>query len=158
MPFTFGSPEFFNEQLRRFSAPGSSSQVHVLLHSTNGNDAADPGALECVEPFALGDRLWLCRLPERLRDAVYKACEPQGEPYEPAHRQYGQLYSVALFMGAMLPGLITSWDGYGHITKFVNYSQLVHPTSIGFANTAVLTFDTEGNFRQASACPCSGRT
>lgn len=158
MPFTFGSPDFFDEQLRRFARPGSSSQVHVLLHSTNGNDAVDPGAVECQEPFALGDILWLCRLPDKLRDAVYKACEPQGYPPEPVHRNYGQLYSVALFMGPMLPGLITSWDGYGHITKFINFSQLVHSTSIGFANTAVLNFDADGNFRQATPGPCRGIT
>jgi hypothetical protein len=159
MPFTFGSPDFFDEQVKRLSVAGHRSQVHVLLHSTNGNDARDPGATECLQPFAVGgDTLWLCRLPETLRDAVYKACEPQGEPYEPAHRQYGQLYTVALFMGPIYPGTIASWDGYGHITKFVNYSQLVQPTSIGFANTAVLYFDDTGNFTQASPGPCRGIT
>jgi hypothetical protein len=44
-------------------------------------------------------------------------------------------------MGPILPGTIASWDGYGHITRFVNYSQLVHPTSIGFRSTAILYFD-----------------
>jgi hypothetical protein len=157
MPFTFGSPDFFDEQVQRMTRAGSRSQVHVLLHSTNGNDAQEPGATECVEPFAIGgDMLWLCRLPDRLRDVVYKACEPQGEPYEPGHRQFGQLYTVALFMGPMYPGDISSWDGYGIITKFVSYSQLVHPTSIGFANSAVLYFDDTGTFTQASAGPCRG--
>jgi hypothetical protein len=158
MPLTFGSPHFFTEQVKRFSAPRSNSQVHVLLHSTNGNDCADPGAVECREPFALAERMWLCRLPDDLRDVVYKACEPPGEPYEFAHRQYGQLYSVALFMGPMLPGLITSWDGYGYFSKFVTYSQLVHPTSIGFGNTAVLTFSPEGEFFRATPGPCRGFT
>ena len=158
MPFTFGNPTFFEEQVRRFSAPGSNSDVHVLLHSTNGNDSVDSGAVECREPFELADRMWLCRMPDYLRDAVYKACESPGEPYQQAHRQYGQLYTVALFMGPWAPGLITSWDGYGHITRFVTFSQLVHPTSIGFGNTAVLTFDKDGKFQQATPGPCRGIT
>ena len=158
MPLTFGKPTFFEEQLRRFSASGSNSHVHVLLHSTNGNNSADPGAVECLEPFELAARMWICRLPDYLRDVIYKACESPGEPYQEAHRQYGQLYAVALFVGPLVPGLITNWDGYGHITRFVTFSQLVHPTSIGFGNTAVLTFDPDGKFQQATPGPCRGIT
>jgi hypothetical protein len=97
-------------------------------------------------------------MPDDLRDAVYKACESPGEPYQAAHRQYGQLYTVALFMGPPRPGVIAHWDGYGHLTKFVTFSQLVHPTSIGFGNTAVLTFGPDGKFRQATPGPCRGIT
>jgi hypothetical protein len=159
MPFTFGSPDFFDEQVQRMTRAGHRSQVHVLLHSTNGNDGHDPGATECIEPFAAGgNTLWLCRLPDKLRDALYKACEPRGEPPEEAYGTIGQLYTVALFMGPLLPGTIASWDGYGYITKFVSYSQLVHPTSIGFGNTAVLYFDDTGTFTSASAGPCRGIT
>jgi len=57
MPLTFGKPTFFEEQVRRFSASGSNSHVHVLLHSTNGNDSTDPGAVECLEPFELAERM-----------------------------------------------------------------------------------------------------
>jgi hypothetical protein len=158
MPLTFGSPEFFEEHVRRFSQPGRDSHVHVLLHSTNGNDSADPGAVECREPFRVADRMWLCRIPDQLRDVVYKACEPPGEPYEQAHRQYGQLYTIAFFMGPPEIGTVTSWDGHGYISKFVTYSQLVHPTSIGFGNTAVLIFSPDGEFQQARPGPCRGIT
>jgi hypothetical protein len=154
----FGNPDFFKQQLQRFAQNGKRSQVHVLLHSTNGDNFREPGAVEFKEPFEFGDRLWLCRMPEELRDAVYKACEPPGEPIQRTHRQYGQMYTAALFMGPMLPGLITSWDGYGHITKFVTLSQLIHPTMIGFANTAVLTFNADGEFEQATPGPCRGIT
>ena len=102
--------------------------------------------------------MWICRVPDYLRDIVYKACESPGEPYQAAHRQYGQLYSVALFMGPLVPGLVTNWDGYGHITRFVTFSQLVHPTTIGFANTVVLTFDPDWKFKQATPGPCRGIT
>lgn len=158
MPLMFGKPTFFEDQVRRFSAPGSSSQVHVLLHSTNGNDSTASRATKCPEPFELAERMWICRVPDYLRDIVYKACESPGEPYQAAHRQYGQLYSVALFMGPLVPGLVTNWDGYGHITRFVTFSQLVHPTSIGFANTVVLTFDPDWKFKQATPGPCRGIT
>lgn len=121
----FGESQFFEEQLRRFAVPGSANYAHVLLHSTNCHDAPEEGVEICPEPFEVGERLWLCRIPTELRDAVYKACEPPGEPYEVAHRQYGQLYSVALFMGRMLPGTLSSWDAYGYITKFVTFSQLL---------------------------------
>lgn len=154
----FGRPEFFEEQLRQFSVPGRRSYVHVLLHSTDGNDAEDPGAVQAQEPFRLADRLWICRMPDYLRDNVYKACESPGEPYEPAHRQYGQLYTLALFMGPPEIGTVTSWDGYGHLSKLVTYSQLVLPTSIGFGNTAVLIFDSAGKFVQARPGPCRGFT
>jgi hypothetical protein len=50
-----------------------------------GNDAVEPGAIECNEPFAMGDIFWICRLPDYLRDVAYKACEPQGEPSEQAY-------------------------------------------------------------------------
>jgi len=158
MPMTFDNPEFFKQQLQQFSQSGSESHVHVLLHSTNGNDSDDPGAIQCREPFKINDRMWLCRMPDKLRDVVYKACEPPSEPYEPAHRQCGQLYTVALFMGAPEAGTVTSWDGYRYISKFVAYSHLVHPTSIGFGSTAVLIFDQDGKFRQARAGPCRGIT
>jgi hypothetical protein len=154
----FGESHFFEEQLRRFAVPASANYVHVLLHSTNGNDRQEEGAEQCPGPFEIGERLWVCRMPNELRDAVYKACEPPGEPYEAAHRQYGQLYTVALFMGQMLPGTLSSWDAYGYITKFVTFSQLLHPTSIGFGNTAILRFDSDGNFKQASPGPCRGMT
>lgn len=155
---TFGSPEFFKQQLQRFSQPGRESHVHVLLHSTNGNNADDPGAVECLEPFKLTERMWLCRMPDELRDVVYKACEPPGEPCEPAHRQYGQLYTIAFFLGTPEAGTVTSWDGNSYISKFVTYSQLVHPTSIGFGNTAVLIFGGDGEFKQARPGPCRGIT
>ena len=130
----------------------------MLLHSTNANDADDPGAAQCLEPFGLADRIWICRMPDHLRDIVYKACESPGEPYEPAFRQYGQLYTIALFMGPPEIGTVTSWDGYGHLSKVVTYSQLVHPTSIGFGNTAVLIFGPDGEFEQARPGPCRGFT
>src|ERR1035441_9489326 len=95
--------------------------VHVLLHSTNGNDADDREAVQCLEPFRLADRMWICRMPDYLRDIVYKACESPGEPYEAAHRQYGQLYTIALFMGPPEIGTVTSWDGYGHLSREVTY-------------------------------------
>ena len=158
MPMTFGKPEFFEEQLRRFSVPGRRSHVHVLLHSTNGNHADDPDAVQCVEPFSLADRIWICRMPDYLRDIVYKACESPGEPYEPAHRQYGQLYTISLFMGPPEIGTITSWDGYGYLSKIVTYSQLVHPTSIGFGNSSVLIFGPDVEFEQARPGPCRGFT
>lgn len=78
MPLNFGSPEFFNEMVLRRSTTGHRSQVHVLLHPTNGQDAVDKGAVACLEPFSIGDILWLCRLPDELRDAVFKACEGIG--------------------------------------------------------------------------------
>ncbi len=158
MPMTFGKPEFFEKQLCRFSVPGRRSHVHVLLHSTNGNDADDRQAVQCLEPFKLADRMWICRMPDYLRDIVYKACESPGEPYEAAHRQYGQLYTIVLFMGPPEIGTVTSWDGYGYLSRVVTYSQLVHPTSIGFGNTAVLIFGPDGDFEQARPGPCRGYT
>src|ERR1700733_3450462 len=105
--------------VQRRSLVGHRSQVHVLLHPTSGQDDPQSDAVPCLEPFEVGDILWLCRLPNNLRDAVYKACEPRGEPAQEACGTVGQLYTVALFMGPILPGTIASWDGYGHITKFV---------------------------------------
>jgi hypothetical protein len=158
MPMIFGKPDFFVELLRRFSAPGRKSHIHVLLHSTNGNDSDEPGAVQCLEPFMLADRIWICRMPDHLRDIVYKACQSPGEPYEPSFRQYGQLYTIALFMGTPEAGTVTSWDGYRHLSKVVTCSQLVHPTSIGFGNTAVLIFGPDGDFEQARPGPCRGFT
>lgn len=154
----FGKPEFFEEQIRSFSALGNNSNVHVLLHSTNGDSTADANAVMSSEPFQLTERMWVCRLPDRLRDVVYKACESPGEPYQEAYRQYGQLYTVAIFMGPLVPGTVTNWDGYGHITRFVTYAQLVHPTCMGFGNTAALTFRSNGEFERAVPGPCRGIT
>lgn len=154
----FGDPEFFEEQMRRFSVPGSNSQVHVLLHSTNGDSAADADGEKCTEPFLLAEKMWICRLPDRLRDVVYKACESPGEPYQELYRQYGQLYTVAIFMGPLLPGTVTDWDGYGQIKRFMAFAQLVPPTCIGLGNTAVLTFRPNGEFERAVPGPCRGIT
>ncbi|MGA8086409.1 MAG: hypothetical protein WCA10_03830 [Terracidiphilus sp.] len=156
MPLNFGNPDFFSEMVLRRSIAGHRSQVHVLLHPTNGQDAVDEGAVANLEPFSIGDILWLCRLPDELRDAVFRACEARGDPPEEAYGNPGQLYCVALFMGPILEGTIASWDGYGYITKFVNYSQLLHPTSIGFGNTAILYFDDKGKLLQAAPGPCRG--
>ncbi len=160
MPFNFGKPEFFEEMVRRFSVPDGNSKVHVLLHSTNGNDSQDEGAVTPEMPFELADRIWLCRMPDELRDTVYRLCEPSGRTnvVEKVHRQYGQLYTAALFMGPNLPGTLGGWDGYGHLSKFVTFSQLLHPTSIGFGNTAVFTFGPDGKLLRAEPGPCRGMT
>lgn len=158
MPFNFGNPEFFQEMVLRFSVPNNSSKVHILLHSTNGNDSEDDGAVVPEEPFELADRIWLCRIPDGLRDTVYRLCEPSVEPDERVFRQYGQLYTAALFMGPSLPGTVGGWDGYGFLSKFVTLSQLIHPTSIGFGNTAVFTYGPGGELLRAESGPCRGIT
>jgi hypothetical protein len=45
MPLNFGNPEFFSETVLRRSIAGHRSQVHVLLHPTNGQDAVNEGAV-----------------------------------------------------------------------------------------------------------------
>ena len=137
---------------------GSNSFVHVLLHSTNGDDDPSDQPLRCLEPFRLADAVWICRLPDKLRDSVYRACESPGVPYQKPFRQYGQLYTIALFAGPWLPGQVSSWDASGEITRFVTFSQLVHPTSIGFCNSARLTFGPNGEFIRADPGPCRGIT
>jgi len=158
MPRLFGHDTFFGEQVQRYSAGGSNSFVHVLLHSTNGDTAPDDNAVQCVEPFELTERMWICRLPDDLRDFVYQACESPGVPYQNAFRQYGQLYTIALFTGPSAPGQLSGWDAYGHITQFVAFSQLVHPTSIGFGNSVRFTFGPNGGFIRADPGPCRGIT
>ena len=69
MPLPLGKPEFFEAQVQRFSVPGKNSHVHVLLHSTNGNNSVDLDAVERLEPFKLADKIWIsaCRTTsERL--------------------------------------------------------------------------------------------
>jgi hypothetical protein len=114
--------------------------------------------VECREPFQLTHRLWICRLPDELRDMVYQACESPGVPYHKPSRQYGQLYTIAFFSGPWMPGQLSGWDAQGEITRFVSFSQLVHPTSIGFGNSARLTFSTDGDFVSADPGPCRGIT
>ena len=158
MPLNFGSQDFFGELVRRFSSPRSNSTVHVLLHSTNAQDAQEAGAVPCPDPFELSDRVWICRMPDYLRDVVYQVCEPHDEPPQKAFRQYGQLYTIAHFAGPWTPGLVTSWDGDGLLSRFVPLAHLVHPTSMGFGSTAVLTFGPDGKFLHASPGPCRGIT
>jgi hypothetical protein len=117
MPLNFGNPDFFSEMVLRRSIAGHRSQVHVLLHSTNGQDAVNKGAVAHLEPFSIGDILWLCRLPDELQDAVFRAREARGDPPEEAYGNPGQLYCVALFMGPILEGTIASWDGYGYPSR-----------------------------------------
>jgi hypothetical protein len=71
---------------------------------------------------------------------------------------YGQLYTIANFTGPWTPGQLSGWDAQGEITRFVSFSQLVHPTSIGFNNSARLTFDPNGRFISADPGPCRGIT
>ena len=156
MPLLFGDPTFFSELVHRFSAPGGNSSVHVLLHSTNDEDSQDGSAVPCLGPFELADRLWICRMPDELCDIVYRVCEPRDEPQERISRQYEQLYTIALFIGPWPPGIIANWDDYGFLSKFQLLSQLAHPTSIGFRNTAALIFGPNGEFKQASPGPCRG--
>jgi hypothetical protein len=102
--------------------------------------------------------MWICRLPNDLRDIVYQACESPGVPYQKAFRQYGQLYTIALFTGPWLSGQLSEWDAHGEITQFVAFSKLVHSTSIGFGNSARLTYDPNGEFISADPGPCRGIT
>jgi hypothetical protein len=154
----FGDETFFVDEVKRSSKAGGSSFVHVLLHSTNGDDDPNDQPLRCLEPFRLTDAMWICRLPNKLRDIVYRACESPGVPYQNPFRQYGQLYTIALFAGPWLPGQLSGWDASGEITRFVTFSQLVHPTSIGFGNSARLTFGPNGEFTRADPGPCRGIT
>jgi len=154
----FGDDNFFTEQLRKTNAGGGNSFVSVLLHSTSGDDAKDERAVRCLDPFQLTNRMWLCRLPDKLRDIVYDACESPGVPRQKIFRQYGQLYTIALFAGEWMPGQQSAWDAHGEITLFVTYSQLVHTTSIGFGNAARLTFGPDSKFIRADPGPCRGIT
>lgn len=160
MSLLFGDPGFFSEEVRHQSTSVSNSYVHVLMHSTNGDHDPDDRPVECHEPFRLTDRLWICRLPDSLRNTVYEACESPGVPNQSqkVFRQYGQLYTMALFSGPWLPGQLSEWDAHGEITTAVTLSQLVHPTSIGFGNSARLTFGPGGNFLSADPGPCRGIT
>jgi hypothetical protein len=79
-------------------------------------------------------------------------------PVQKVFRQYGQLYSIALFTGPWTSGQLSQWDAPGDITRFVTLSQLVHPTSIGFGNSARLTFGPDGDFISADPGPCRGIT
>lgn len=154
----FGSDEFFIEEVQRRSAAGNKSYVHVLMHSTNGDDDLNDNPVRCIDPFQLTDQLWICRIPNTLRDIVYEACESPGVPNQKAFRQYGQLYTIALFTGPWVAGQLSDWDAPGEITRFVTLSQLVHPTSIGFGNSARLTFSSDGAFLSADPGPCRGIT
>jgi len=154
----FGSDEFFVEKVQRHSTGAGNTFVHVLLHSTNGDDDPSDQAVPCQDAFQLTDRMWICRLPDNLRDTVYEACESPGVPYQKAFRQYGQLYTIALFSGFWTAGELSGWDAHGEITRFVTFSQLVHPTSIGFSNAARLTFGPNGEFISADPGPCRGIT
>jgi hypothetical protein len=87
--------------------------------------------------------MWICRLPDNLRDIIYQACESPGVPYEKAFRQYGQLYTIALFAGPWTPGQLSAWDAQGEI---------------GFGNSARLTFAPNGDFISADPGPCRGIT
>ena len=83
----FGEETFFNDEVRRQSKEGGNSFVHVLLHSTNGDDDPNDLPLRCLEPFRITNKMWICRLPEELRDIVYRACESPGVPYQEPFRQ-----------------------------------------------------------------------
>lgn len=128
------------------------------MHSTNGDAAPDRNAVRCLEPFQLTGRMWICRLPDNLRNIVYQACESPGVPCNKGTRQYGQLYTIALFTGPWTPGQLSGWDSQREITDFVGFSQLVHPTSIGFGNSARFTFAPNGDFISADPGPCRGIT
>src|SRR6185437_14263827 len=154
----FGNEVFFSDEVKRRSQGGGNSFVDVLLHSTNGDNDPNDHPLKCEEPFNAAEGMWVCRLSDELRDVVYKACESPGIPYQNPHRQYGQLYTIARFRGTWLPGQASSWDASGEITRFVTFSQLVHPTSIGFTNSARLTFGPDGEFLRADPGPCRGIT
>ncbi len=154
----FGSETFFVDEVKRRSKTGGNSFVHVLLHSTNGDDDPNNQPSRCLGPFKVTDAMWICRLPEGLRDIVYSACESPGVPYQNPFRQFGQLYAIAVFTGPWLAGQLSGWDSSGEITKFVTFSQLVHPTSIGFGNSARLTFGSNGEFVRADPGPCRGIT
>ena len=158
MPLLFGNDVFFREEVRRRSASSSNSYVHVLLHSTNGDSAHDKHAVQVREPFQLSDDLWICRLPSDLRDVVYETCEAPGFPKQRVFRQYGQLYAIAHFAGPWTVGQLSGWDAQGKITEFITFSQLVHPTSIGFGNSARFTFGPAGEFICADPGPCRGIT
>jgi hypothetical protein len=111
MPFNFGNPDFFNEQVLRHSLPGHRSQVHVLLHSTNGQDAVEAGTIACLEPFGIGKYSGF---------AVFRtSCV---SPYTlPANHGASQPKKhMAILVSS------TRW-----LFSFENYSQLVRQTSIG---------------------------
>lgn len=158
MSLLFGDDTFFAKQVQRNSSGSSNSSVHVLMHSTNADSAEDKDATRCLEPFQLTERMWICRLPKYLRDIVYQACESPGVPYQKMYRQYGQLYTIALFTGPWTSGQLSGWDAPGEITQFVTFSQLVHPTSIGFGNSSRFTFGPNGDFISAEPGPCRGIT
>ena len=154
----FGNDEVFGDLVLRHSAGVSNSFVHVLLHSTNADHDPYDHTVQCCDPFQLTERMFICRLPSNLSNTVYEACESPGVPNHKVFRQYGQLYTIALFTGPWTPGQLSEWDAEGDITRFVTLSQLVHPTSIGFGNSARLTFGPNGDFISADPGPCRGIT
>ena len=152
----FGSETDFHDLVNRYSGSGNSS-VYVVLHSTNGVAGADQDAESCEDAFEVAKDLWVCRIPSVLRDAVYEACESPGSPPLKPHRQYGQLYTLALFNGPWASGQVRG-DRDAEMNTLVSLAQLVHQMTLGFANSARLDFGPDGKFIEAIPHACRGVT
>ena len=152
----FGTEKDFESLVKAYSGAGNSS-VYVVLHSTNGVAGSDRDAPVCEEAFEVAKDLWICRISNALRDAVYDACESPGSPPIRPHRQYGQLYTLALFNGPWAPGQVRG-DRDAELNTLLSLSQLVHQTTLGFANSARLDFDPEGDLIEAIPHACRGVT
>ena len=147
----FGTEEDFENLVQSHSGTGNSS-VYLVLHSTNGVAGADHDAEVCDGVLRVSGDLWICRLSNKLRDAVCDACESPGTPPLRPFRQYGQLYTLALFNGPRAPGQVRG-DRDSEMNTLVSLAQLVHQTTLCFANSARLDFGPTGEFIGPSRRP-----
>ncbi len=130
----------------------SQSVYNIVIHTNEG--IYDPTELETNPPveskILIVPDLWIEKLNTSEADKIMDACEPQGFNYS-EKRQYAQMYSIVRCISDD-----QEWDSDGILQTVIALSRIIHPTTISYKYSAIVTRDSQENIIRVVPGPVSG--
>lgn len=130
----------------------SQSVYNIVIHTNEG--IYDPTELETNPPveskILIVPDLWIEKLNTSEADKIMDACEPQGFNYS-EKRQYAQMYSIVRCVSDD-----QEWDSDDILQTVITLSRIIHPTTISYKYSAIVTRDSQENIIRVVPGPVSG--
>lgn len=130
----------------------SQSVYNVVIHTNEG--IYDKTELETNPPvkskILIVPDLWIEKLNTSEADKIMDACQPQGFNYS-EKRQYAQMYSIVRCVSDD-----QKWDSDDVLQTVIALSRIIHPTTISYEYSAIVTRDTQENIIRVVPGPVSG--
>jgi len=130
----------------------SQSVYNVVIHTNAG--IYDPPELETnpsvKSKIVIVPNLWIEKLNTSEAHKIMDACEPKGFNYS-CKRQYTQMYSIVRRVSDD-----QEWDSDEVLQTVIALSRIIHPTTISYEYSAIVTRNSEEEIIRVVPGPVSG--